>query len=132
MLWFLIVLSITVLSFILVAVSLHFDLWDMEESCCAIGFIGSIVLVIMSCSAICANTDTDAYVASMNRRYEVLVYQLENDVYDNDNDVGKRELYEQIRNWYEGLAENKECQDSAWVGMFYPNVYDQFEFIPLK
>lgn len=132
MLWFIIVLSITILGFLLLAICDHFDLWGFESVGCVIGIIGAIVLVIMTCCAICANTDIDAYVASMQQRHDALVYQLENNVYENDNDIGKRELYEQIYEWNEDLAARKECQDSAWVGIFYADVYDQFEFIPLK
>lgn len=132
MLWFLIVLVITILGFLGVAICKHFDLYETGVLSAVIGIIGIIVLMIMACCAIGMNTDTDAYVASMQQRYNVLVYQIENNVYDNDNDIGKRELYEQIREWNEDLARYKECQDSAWVGMFYANVYDQFEFIPLE
>ena len=53
-------------------------------------------------------------------------------IYDNDNDLGKRDLMEDIQKWTEDLAYNRKAQDDFWVGIFYPNVYDQFEFIELK
>ncbi len=133
MLWFFIVLCITVLCIIWEIIYSHFDLYNYEFLSFlswVIGIFGAIALLIMACIAISVNTDTDFYIASMQQRYEIIVYQLENNVYDNDNDIGKRELYEQIRNWNEDLAKRKELQDSKWVGMFYADIYDQFEFIP--
>lgn len=97
-----------------------------------IASIGFIVAIIMLIVIIVKNTNVDAYVAENQMRYEMLVYQYENDIYDNDNDLGKRDLMEDIQEWNEDLAYYRKAQDDFWVGIFHPNVYDQFEFIELK
>lgn len=74
----------------------------------------------------------DASVAKWETQYESLTYQLENNLYDNDNDIGKKELMDEIRKWNEDLAYCKEIQRNFWVGIYYPNVYDGLEFIPLS
>ena len=73
----------------------------------------------------------DGYIQRMNVRHDMLVYQYENDIYDNDNDLGKRELIEDIQDWNEDLASRKQNQNDAWIGIFIPDIYDQFEFIEL-
>ena len=75
--------------------------------------------------------DINALTAKREKRYESLTYQLENNLYDNDNDIGKKELMDEIRKWNENLAYYKEIQRDFWVGIYYPNVYDNFEFITL-
>lgn len=88
------------------------------------------ILIIFGIGFIIAgHADTEARIASNNQRYESLVYQLENDLYDNDNDLGKKELYNEIREWNEDLAYYQQVQDSFWLGIFYPNIFDQFKFI---
>ena len=90
------------------------------------GIIASVVVLAINYIGI------DGYIARMNTRYEILVYQYENDIYDNDNDLGKRELMVDIQNWNEGLSSRRERQRDLWSGIYIPNIYDQFEFIELK
>ena len=52
-------------------------------------------------------------------------------MYDNDNEIGKKELMNQIQEWNEDLAWYKANQKDFWIGIFIPNVFDQFEFINL-
>ena len=37
----------------------------------------------------------------------------------------------QIQDWNTDLAYRKTIQRNFWVGIYYPNVYDEFEFINL-
>lgn len=90
------------------------------------GIIASVVVLAINYIGI------DGYIARMNTRYETLVYQYENDIYDNDNDLGKRELMVDIQNWNEDLSSRRERQRDFWIGIYIPNIYDQFEYIELK
>ena len=87
-----------------------------------------VSLIGMACNYI----NFDGYVEQMNARQEMLVYQYENDSYENDNDLGKRELMFNIQDWNEDLARKREAQDDLWIGIYVPNIYDQFEFIELE
>lgn len=130
MLFWLVVLSIVI--YLGLAVYLEKRFCDYSGPFLVIAIIGFIVAIIMLIVIIVDNTNVDAYVAENQMRYEMLVYQYENDIYDNDNDLGKRELMEDIQEWNEDLAYRRKSQDDFWVGIFYPNVHDQFEFIELK
>ena len=130
MLFWLVVLSIGV--FLGLAVYMEKRFGDYSGPFFVIVIIGFIVAIIMLIVIIVENTNVDAYVAENQMRYEMLVYQYENNIYDNDNDLGKRDLMEDIQEWNEDLAYHRKAQDDFWVGIFHPNVYDQFEFIELK
>lgn len=97
-----------------------------------IGAFAGIAAIVMFIVIIIANVGNDGYIAKMNTRYDHLVYQYENELYENDNDVGKRELMADIQSWNEDLANHQVAQDDFWIGIFNPDIYDQFEFIELK
>ena len=127
---FLILIEISVVFLIL-----NNNIW-LEEwiglVCEIILTISVITAVIMSIFVISENVGIEGKIASNEQRYEALVYQVENEIYENDNDVGKYELYNQVREWNEDLAKGKAMQNDFWFGIFYPDIFDKFEFIELK
>lgn len=130
MIFWLVVLSFVVSLWLAIYVEKRFG--DYSWLFLVIAFLSFLVSIIMLVVIVVNNTNVDSYVAENQMRYEMLVYQYENDIYDNDNDLGKRDLMEDIQKWNEDLAYRRKAQDDFWVGIFYPNVYDQFEFIELK
>ena len=94
--------------------------------------IGAIAAFIAGIIIIDSNAALDAKIAEKQQVYNSLSYQLENDIYENDNDLGKKNLYDQIQDYNSNLAYYKGVQDDFWLGIFYPDIYDQFEFIELE
>lgn len=113
-----------------------YDNTRVGEWCWSVSFAGivaGIIAVAVSLCIIAINyCGVDGEIAANQARYESLVYQYENNLYDNDNDLGKKELMNQIQEWNEDLARNQENQDNLWIGIYIPNVFDQFDFINLE
>lgn len=91
------------------------------------GFTALVMLIVI----IANHVGIDAKIDRCETRYEMLTCQYESDIYENDNDLGKRELIVDIQEWNEDLAYRKNIQRDLWLGIFHPNIYDQFEFIEL-
>lgn len=127
---FLILIAISVI-FLRLNYKIWYEEW-IDYVCCGVLIVSAIIALIMSIFVIDANVGIDGKIASNEQRYEALVYQVENEIYENDNDVGKYELYNQVREWNEDLAKGKAMQNDFWFGIFYPDIFDKFEFIELK
>ena len=111
-----------------------FDSLDFEWGCMLstiISVIAGAAFVIMLIVVIFNNVGVEARIEAKKQRYESLIYQAENNLYENDNDLGKKELANQIQEWNEDLASGKALQDDFWVGIFYADIYDEFDFIPM-
>lgn len=106
------------------------DKWSILHIVAMCILVAGICLLIISAFSFATNyINADASVTGWEKQYESLTYQLENNLYDND--IGKKELMDEIREWNEDLAYHKEIQRNFWVGIYYPNIYDNLEFIPL-
>lgn len=112
--------------------AIFIDKWSDLHVAATCMLVAGIFLLVIS-AIIFANNyiGVDASVAKWEKQYESLTYQLENNLYDNDNDIGKKELMNEIQDWNTDLAYRKEIQRNFWVGIYYPNVYDNLKFIPL-
>ena len=125
-------IAITIISVILFAVSHNNfnDTWD------AINFISLALAILFGASsailgaiAVSASVGSESYLASMQEKRNALVYQLENDLYDNDNDLGKKELYSEIAEYNCDVTKGKIMQNNIWVYNLYADVYDDLELI---
>ena len=125
-------ITITIISVIVLIISFNkfSNLWDV------IGFISIalavlffIISVVLGAIAISASVGSESYLASMQEKRNALVYQLENDLYDNDNDLGKKGLYSEIIEYNCDVAKGKIMQGNIWVYNLYPDVYDDLELI---
>ena len=132
-LWISIFVTVICLVIFIMSNNKYDGAWDAINIISLVLAITAFVLSIgLGGISIIARAGADAYLASMQEKRSALVYQLENDIYDNDNDIGKKELMDDIQSWNEDVSYRKKIQDDFWLGIYYPNIYDQFEKIELK
>lgn len=137
MLIFVITLAITVITCLVGVLTLCYNNGtDFMLNVCMVSFVvsglGLLATITMLLGILIANSRAPFTIVVYRQRYNLLIYQFENNLYDNDNDFGKKELYDEIRDWNEELAWGKIAQRNIWIGWFYPNIYDEFEFIEME
>lgn len=129
-LWISIFITVIFLAIFIISNDKYDGVWDAIS---VISLVFSIIAfassTVLGGISIVARSGADAYLASMKEKRSALVYQLENDIYDNDNDLGKKELYSEITEYNCDVAEGKIKQNNIWVRNLYCNVYDELELI---
>ena len=129
-LWISIFVTVICLVILIISSNKYDGAWDAIGAISLVFAITAFVLSAALCGfSIVARTGADEYLASMQEKRSALVYQLENDIYDNDNDLGKKELYSEITEYNCDVAEGKIKQNNIWVYNLYCNVYDELELI---
>lgn len=94
-----------------------------------ITFVCSLALIVSGAIIFIGQLGKDGDIASMQSKYDSLAYQYANEIYSND--IAKRDLMADIEKWNANLARNQKDQHDFWIGVFIPDIYDQFEFIEL-
>ena len=125
-------IAITIISVLVMIISFNKfnDTWDVINFISlALAVLFFIVSVVLGVIAISASVGSESYLASMQEKRNALVYQLENDLYDNGNDLGKKELYSEIAEYNCDVAKGKIMQNNIWVYNLYSDVYDDLELI---
>ena len=129
-LWISIFVMVICLVIFIISSNKYDGVWDaisvISLALAITAFASSMVLGGIS---IVAKAGGNAYLASMQEKRSALVYQLENDLYDNDNDLGKKELYSEITEYNCDVAKGKTMRDNIWLYNLYADVYDNLELI---
>ena len=93
----------------------------------------AIIGIIVSIGIFCVNyIGVEGDIAEYQARYDSLIFQVENNLYKYDvTEASTRDLVKEVQKWNCDLAEKKVNQYNTWIGIFIPDIYDQFEFISL-
>lgn len=102
----------------------NFEAW-IAVSDIILGFALVISLIVLFGSHFGVSAD----IASKKEEYNNLCYQLDKIKYDDGISLGEQKILKQVKAWNEDLAYKQKIQKDFWLGCYYPNIYDQFEFI---
>lgn len=94
--------------------------------------VGIVISIIMIIIIICLHCGSSAYVAQDQAKYDSLIFKLENTDCRDELGLLNKEIIDEVQTWNETLAYHKTIQRDFWLGIFYPNVYDEFELIDLN
>lgn len=128
---------ITVFFMVLVIGMIGMTISEKKAKLLWIGFTSMLITLVCSLALIASGAiifinqlGKNGDIAAMQSKYDSLTYQYANEIYSS-NDIAKRDLMADIEKWNTDLARNKKNQHDFWIGVFIPDIYDQFEFIEL-
>lgn len=91
--------------------------------------ISGIIMVIMIVVFACAYIGVNAQVERNKERYNAITYKVESGACRDEFGLLNKEVIDEIQDWNEDVTYYKIFQKDFWVGIFVPNIYDQFETI---
>lgn len=99
----------------------------------SISLIASTCLLIVALLALGGvYIDAPAQTASNRERYNALVYQIENKMWEHEIDVSKKTLVDQIVDWNSDYASHEANRNNIWISVFVTDTYNGTAPIDLK
>ena len=91
--------------------------------------VSGITMVIMIIALVCNYIGVNARVEKNKEQYNAITYKVESGACRDEFGLLNKEVIDEIQDWNENITYYKNFQKDFWVGIFVPNVYDQFETI---
>lgn len=103
--------------------------WKLDCASFFTILVSSIVLVIMIIILCCQHIGIDARVEKNFEIYNAIEYKVTSGACRDKLGLLSKEVIDEVQNWNKDVKYYQAVQDDFWIGIFYPNVFDQFETI---
>ena len=94
-----------------------------------ISIISGLAVIISLFIIIGEYTTMDSYLEKTREQYKAITYKIESDSCRDEFGLLNKEVIDEIQEWNKDVRFYKAAQRDFWVGIFYPNVFDQFKTI---
>lgn len=94
--------------------------------------LGGIALVIELVVIITSHANAIGDQAAMEAERETLIYQMENETYKNDNNIGTTELFSSIAEYNGKVLKIQAGRKNPWVNWLYVPYGEDLELIDLE
>lgn len=96
-----------------------------------IAVIATVITVVLLMLIIVNNGSAIGEKAKLEQRYDALTYKAQTESTRDEFGVVNKDYIDEVQAWNESIASNQRTQRDFWVGIFTPNIYDDFELIDL-
>lgn len=127
---FVIALVIGIVLFVLSEKRSFFRNWDVFAVIEI--FISITAIVIMGMAIADAHIKANGEKLAYEQRYASLLYKAETESIRDEFGIVNKEYIDEVQAWNEDVVKYKEWQRDFWIGIFIPNIHDDFETIDLE
>lgn len=111
----------------------HPFLYYNDDNIKLAGTITSVIsvfaIIVMSICIIYSHTNVEANLEKDREIYNALTYKMESTTCRDEFGFLSKEVIDEVQEWNKYVRYYQSAQDDFWVGIFYPNVFDEFETI---
>lgn len=107
------------------------DFFFLASILFAFSLIATASLCVMIIVAAGSNLTANADKLKLQEQYNSLIYKVENEKYRDEFGLVNKEVIDEIQEWNENCTYYQALEKDFWIGVFYPNIFHEFEVINL-
>lgn len=130
--WIFVILTVAGIVMYVVDHKLHLYSVVLETGGIAIAVISGIITLVLMTTIVCQHSTSAGYKAGYDELYKSLQYKIQTEQCRDEFGLINKEFIDEVQNWNVDVAKYKEYQRDFWIGIFYPNIFDDFETIDLS
>ena len=74
-------------------------------------------------------TTMDSYLEKTREQYKAITYKIKSEACRDEFGLLNKEVIDEIQGWNKDVRFYQNIEDKFWLGIYYPNVFDEFETI---
>lgn len=106
-----------------------FDFEFLSIFGCVISIISGLAVIMSLFLIIGEYTTMDSYLEKNREQYKAITYKIESDACRDEFGLLNKEIIDEIQEWNKDVRFYQNIQDNFWLGIYYPNVFDEFKTI---
>ena len=91
-----------------------------------ISIISGLAVIISLFIIIGEYTTMDSYLEKTREQYKAITYKIESNACRDEFGLLNKEVIDEIQEWNKDVRFYQNIQDNFWLGIYYPNVFDEF------
>ena len=91
-----------------------------------ISIISGLAVIISLFLIIDEYTTMDSYLEKTREQYKAITYKIESNACRDEFGLLNKEVIDEIQEWNKDVRFYQNIQDNFWLGIYYPNVFDEF------
>lgn len=127
---FVIILSIGILMIILENAIKTYSCIDAVGFAAVVfsGLVLTVMITVITAQCVVASGTK----ASLEEQYKALEYKAKTEACRDELGLMNKEFLDEVQEWNMDVVKYKKYQRDFWIGIFYPNIFDEFETIDLE
>ena len=103
-----------------------FEFEFLDDFGLLISVISGLAVIISLFVIMGEYTTIDSYLEKSREQYKAITYKIESDACRDEFGLLNKEVIDEIQEWNKDVRFYQNIQNSFWLGIYYPNVFDEF------